>query len=393
MTTSHYICLWLVLSSQTLVGDHQVWYQKIEDGTLAGDVQNWAMLIQNYILQLASEGIKREYTQSLFDTANYTFEEKDGDVLVRQVKESLGNYFRSKRIAARRIADRAVDAYDRMLLANMTVPPRLTKVNLEMYRDTDIPSRLPTDLGFSPYFKQTVSLTSSAVKIPDEVPRDDPATINTVVWTSQINDVFKLNAVEDEQIRWQYFGSNVGLTRMYPGREWDTNFAGFYNDYDPRVRPWYIAATGGPKDVIIILDCSLSMRGEKFTIAQGVAKTVINTLTKQDYVNVVCARASHWDEVGKWHYFSTKVLSCQQERLVPATVAHRKDLIEKTFKLVPGGTSELERGIEVAFDLLNGKAKTGCQSVIVFVTDGKDTDGEEVRCGPGLSHVSPGPSS
>lgn len=45
------------------------------------------------------------------------------------------------------------------------------------------------------------------------------------------------------------------------------------------------------------------------------------------------------------------------------------------------------RGFEVAFDLLNGKAKTGCQSVIIFVTDGKDTDGEEVRCGPGLSHM------
>ena len=63
-------------------------------------------------------------------------------------------------------------------------------------------------------------------------------------------------------------GSNAGLTRMYPGREWKTNFAGFYNDYDPRTRPWYIAATGGPKDIVIILDCSLSMKGEKFAIAQ-----------------------------------------------------------------------------------------------------------------------------
>ena len=55
--------------------------------------------------------------------------------------------------------------------------------------------------------------------------------------------------------RWQYFGSTAGLVRVFPGREWDTNFAGFYNDYDPRLRPWYIAATSGPKDVIIILDC------------------------------------------------------------------------------------------------------------------------------------------
>ena len=55
--------------------------------------------------------------------------------------------------------------------------------------------------------------------------------------------------------RWQYFGSTAGIVRIYPGREWSTNFAGFYNDYDPRVRPWYIAATSGPKDVIIIIDC------------------------------------------------------------------------------------------------------------------------------------------
>lgn len=55
--------------------------------------------------------------------------------------------------------------------------------------------------------------------------------------------------------RWQYFGSTAGVFRLFPGSEWDTNFAGFYNDYDPRLRPWYIAATSGPKDVVIVLDC------------------------------------------------------------------------------------------------------------------------------------------
>ncbi len=49
-----------------------------------------------------------------------------------------------------------------------------------------------------------------------------------------------------------------------------------------------------------LLCYSLSMKGEKFAISQAVAKAVIKTLTKQDYVNVVCARASHWDEVGKY---------------------------------------------------------------------------------------------
>ena len=37
----------------------------------------------------------------------------------------------------------------------------------------------------------------------------------------------------------------------------------------------------------------------------------------------------------------------------------------------------------MAYDLLTSSPRTGCQSIIVFVTDGKDTDAESVWCGPG----------
>ena len=100
--------------------------------------------------------------------------------------------------------------------------------------------------------------------------------------------------------RWQNFGSFEGFVRTYPSREWPLNFAGFHIDYDPRLRPWYIGATSGPKDMVIILDCSLSMEGKRFHMAKQVAKTVLNTLTKQDYVNVICGHESHWDDVGKY---------------------------------------------------------------------------------------------
>ncbi len=91
-----------------------------------------------------------------------------------------------------------------------------------------------------------------------------------------------------------------------------------------------------------MIDCSLSMRGKKFEIAKSVAKAVIDTLTAHDYVNVICARASHWDEVGKSQSYQTEVLSCQQNRVVQATLAHKRDLKEKVSELVAGGTSELE---------------------------------------------------
>lgn len=43
--------------------------------------------------------------------------------------------------------------------------------------------------------------------------------------------------------------------------------------------------------------------GKKFEIATAVARTILNTLTKQDYVNIICARASHWDGEGKYVFF------------------------------------------------------------------------------------------
>ena len=60
--------------------------------------------------------------------------------------------------------------------------------------------------------------------------------------------------------------------------------------------------------VVLLVYYSESMRGEKFDIAKGVAKTVINTLTKQDYVNVICARASYWDEVGKYVFIQLQYM-------------------------------------------------------------------------------------
>ncbi|XP_052774120.1 voltage-dependent calcium channel subunit alpha-2/delta-3-like isoform X2 [Mya arenaria] len=349
--------------------------EKYEVGTLEGDVQNWAVLIENYILQLAYEGINQHYTQGYLDSAMYQPHTKNGEEikLMRQVQK----------------------LYDEFVQTNGSANvDRLLDLPKHIYADSDIPERLPPNRKFNPYFKQQVSWEQSSVKIADEVPRDDPGTIDTVYFTTMLDSLFKENQKADPTLRWQYFGSTTGMVREYPGREWSTNFAGFYNDYDPRVRPWYIAATSGPKDVVIILDCSDSMKGEKFSIAKAVAKTVINTLTKQDYVNVICARASYWDEVGKWHFYQTTVVSCEQKHMVPATIAHRKDLIKNIQDLKPGGTSELEAGFDRAFDLLKSNPRTGCQSVIVFATDGQDTDGEDVRCGPGYytrSGYVPGP--
>lgn len=52
------------------------------------------------IFQLASDGICRDYSQSYLDHATYTFEQKNGEEIVKQVKEKLSDYFNKKKRAA-----------------------------------------------------------------------------------------------------------------------------------------------------------------------------------------------------------------------------------------------------------------------------------------------------
>ena len=55
--------------------------------------------------------------------------------------------------------------------------------------------------------------------------------------------------------------------RAYPGRPWQRNVIGMREDFDPRFRPWFVGATSGPKDVVIVLDMSRSMgdfRGRRY---------------------------------------------------------------------------------------------------------------------------------
>lgn len=49
----------------------------------------------------------------------------------------------------------------------------------------------------------------------------------------------------------------------------------------------YIEAATTPKDVVILLDSSGSMKGSNFEIAKETAKLIIDTLTENDYFNVI----------------------------------------------------------------------------------------------------------
>ena len=58
-----------------------------------------------------------------------------------------------------------------------------------------------------------------------------------------------------------------------------------YDEYDPRYRPFYVeTATPEAKDVVLVIDSSVSMTDKKITIAKEAAKTVFDSLNPKDQV-------------------------------------------------------------------------------------------------------------
>ena len=53
----------------------------------------------------------------------------------------------------------------------------------------------------------------------------------------------------------------------------------------------YIQAATSPKDVVIVVDVSGSMKGLRLTIAKHTINTILDTLGENDFVNIIAVSA------------------------------------------------------------------------------------------------------
>ena len=102
-------------------------------------------------------------------------------------------------------------------------------------------------------------------------------------------ETMKENLKRSPNLKWQYFGSDEGLTTQFPA----TNTSSDCSFYDNRFRPWYVeTATPVPKHVVIVLDISGSMKEtmkgsggkSRMVVAQEAAATVLGTMNPRDKV-------------------------------------------------------------------------------------------------------------
>ncbi|CAN0248180.1 unnamed protein product [Pylaiella littoralis] len=162
-----------------------------------------------------------------------------------------------------------------------------------------------------------------------------------------------------------YFGSWMGVMRAFPG----ANYGGECGDYDPRIRPWYVAASSGPKDVVIIVDISGSMeKNDRFVLATQAVESVLGTMNEHTFVNIVLLESE------------AEVLNSGNV-LVAATSANKEILLDLFANVQPGGSTNFEEALTTTFNILEASralgdaASSGCSTAILLLTDGEITEG------------------
>ncbi|CAN0102855.1 unnamed protein product [Discosporangium mesarthrocarpum] len=161
-----------------------------------------------------------------------------------------------------------------------------------------------------------------------------------------------------------YFGSWTGVFRFYPGRAYTA-----CGEYDPRVRPWYVAASSGPKDVVIVLDISGSMSvSGRLDLAKEAAGSVLGTMTPHTFVTIVV-------------FSETARVITGSNLLLRATNENKELLVELLDQVVLETTTNFEVALNLAFDVLDTSRLAGegysssCSTAILLLTDGRITQG------------------
>uniref|UniRef100_A0A3Q2P7H3 VWFA domain-containing protein n=1 Tax=Fundulus heteroclitus TaxID=8078 RepID=A0A3Q2P7H3_FUNHE len=217
--------------------------------------------------------------------------------------------------------------------------------------------------------KLPVNTQQSNIQVPTNVYNKDPKLLNSIYNSEAINDVFISNFQRDPTLTWQYFGSSFGYFRIYPGIKWTSDSSGVVA-FDCRNRNWYIQAATSPKDIIIMVDISGSMKGLKMTIAKHTINTILDTLGENDFVNVI----AYTDYV-------RYVEPCFRGTLVQADLDNREHFKLLVDELHVKGEAKIKNAMKESFKILNevmnGQGSM-CNQAIMLITDGAMEDFESV---------------
>ncbi|XP_031239916.1 voltage-dependent calcium channel subunit alpha-2/delta-4 [Mastomys coucha] len=299
--------------------------------------------------------------------------EVDGLELVKKFSEDMETMLRRKVEAVESLVEAAEEAdlnheFNASLVFNyynsVLINEKDDKGN---YVELGAEFLLESDAHFS---NLRVNVSMSSVQLPTNVYNKDPDILNGVYMSEALNPVFVENFQRDPTLTWQYFGSSTGFFRIYPGIKWTPDENGVIT-FDCRNRGWYIQAATSPKDIVILVDMSGSMKGLRMAIAKHTITTILDTLGENDFVNII----AYNDYV---HYIEP----CFKGILVQADRDNREHFKQLVDELMVKGIGIVSQALIEAFEILKQfqESRQGslCNQAIMLITDGAVEDYEPV---------------
>ncbi|MBN3304576.1 CA2D4 protein, partial [Amia calva] len=296
-------------------------------------------------------------------------EEVDGLELVRKFAEEMEGMLGRKMKAVKRLVEAAEDAdlYHEFNSSLVYDYYNSVKINERDEAGNYVELGREFVLDNNEHFNDLpVNTSLSDIQVPTNVYNKDPEILNGVYMSEALNPVFVDNFQRDPTLTWQYFGSSTGFFRLYPGIKWTPDENGVIS-FDCRNRNWYIQAATSPKDIVIVIDISGSMKGLRLTIAKHTITTILDTLGENDFVNII----AYNDYV---HY----VEPCFKGTLVQADLDNREHFKLLVEELQAKGMGKVKKGMKEAFRILNQFNQTGqgslCNQAIMLISDGAMED-------------------
>uniref|UniRef100_M3ZQ99 Calcium voltage-gated channel auxiliary subunit alpha2delta 1 n=1 Tax=Xiphophorus maculatus TaxID=8083 RepID=M3ZQ99_XIPMA len=332
---------------------------------LSHRIKEWVDQMQKELVTLADTATAGQSLTQIFlkNQHLYTVEQNDAEELVARAARNIEQLLR-KRSAALEVGLTAT--------AEVFQKEHAWKDEFEVKgreKCTDQKYRIRPDFKEDPSFKRLTDHNHTAVHIPTDIYDGSTIVLNELNWTEALEDVFKKNREDDPTLLWQVFGSATGLARYYPASPWmDARKTPSKIDlYDVRRRPWYIQGAASPKDMLILVDASGSVSGLTLKLIRTSVSEMLETLSDDDYVNVV--------------YFNTRVKNTACfDHLVQANVRNKKLLKDAVQNITAKGITNYTKGFEFAFEQLysTNVSRANCNKIIMLFTDGGEERAQSI---------------
>ncbi|KAL3312978.1 Voltage-dependent calcium channel subunit alpha-2/delta-4 [Cichlidogyrus casuarinus] len=185
-----------------------------------------------------------------------------------------------------------VTCYIRAKHLNLIPPAQAPNDNQDSTTNCSLKYHL--SMSEDPFFDNLYTNSNfSTVHVPTNVYDQSNELKITGNWTEKLDEVFRENRKKHKKIKWQYFGSPNGFLRIFPGVKWKIDLdidsestKNAIDFFDVRTQSWYLGAATYPKEVIIMVDKSGSMKGRRNIISNATVKELLLTLTENDLFNV-----------------------------------------------------------------------------------------------------------